>query len=264
RCRPSAAHIAIDHAQRRQPAEAAVRPGTCERRGRRAADERADPRHRRRRACRNLSDHARAVRPRVRSDHDLVRSRGGGRHRRYRDHALPRPHGRTLRGRRHRHAHDPCRHHASHPGNPMTERSTAGAGSGVGAAADPLRGRLTHARLFFWAQTVGIVILLAVILTTPGFLAEPSILALLTTVSFIGCVAIGMTLITISGNIMSFALGATVGVTAMVFILAANWLGLGAGVLVGLAFGSLLTGLQGLLIGWVRANPIIVSIAALA
>jgi ribose/xylose/arabinose/galactoside ABC-type transport system permease subunit len=63
---------------------------------------------------------------------------------------------------------------------------------------------------------------------------------------------------------MSFALGATVGVTAMVFILAANRLGLGLGLLVGLMFGSLLTGLQGLLIGWVRANPIIVSIAALA
>jgi ribose/xylose/arabinose/galactoside ABC-type transport system permease subunit len=38
----------------------------------------------------------------------------------------------------------------------------------------------------------------------------------------------------------------------------------GLGLLVGLTFGSLLTGLQGLLIGWVRANPIIVSIAALA
>src|SRR5262249_19300545 len=61
-----------------------------------------------------------------------------------------------------------------------------------------------------------------------------------------------------------FALGATVGVTAMVFILAANWLGFGLGLVVGLLFGSLLTGLQGLLIGWVRANPIIVSIAALA
>jgi ribose/xylose/arabinose/galactoside ABC-type transport system permease subunit len=77
-------------------------------------------------------------------------------------------------------------------------------------------------------------------------------------------VAIGMTLITISGNIMSFALGATVGVTAMVFILASNWLGFGLGLVVGLLFGSLLTGLQGLMIGWVRANPIIVSIAALA
>src|SRR5262249_23898972 len=61
-----------------------------------------------------------------------------------------------------------------------------------------------------------------------------------------------------------FALGATVGVTAMVFILAANWLGFGLGLVVGLLFGSLLTGLKGLLIGWVRANPIIVSIAALA
>jgi ribose/xylose/arabinose/galactoside ABC-type transport system permease subunit len=77
-------------------------------------------------------------------------------------------------------------------------------------------------------------------------------------------VAIGMTLITVSGNIMSFALGATVGVTAMVFILASNWLGFDFGLVVGLLFGSLLTGLQGLMIGWVRANPIIVSIAALA
>jgi ribose/xylose/arabinose/galactoside ABC-type transport system permease subunit len=50
----------------------------------------------------------------------------------------------------------------------------------------------------------------------------------------------------------------------MVFILASNWLGFGLGLVVGLLFGSLLTGLQGLLIGWVRANPIIVSIAALA
>jgi ribose/xylose/arabinose/galactoside ABC-type transport system permease subunit len=146
----------------------------------------------------------------------------------------------------------------------MTERSSAGAGSVVSVRTDPLQARLGRARLFSWAQTIGILALLAVILATPGFLAGPSILSLLTTVSFIGCVAIGMTLITISGNIMSFALGATVGVTAMVFILAANVLGLGLGLLVGLLFGSLLTGLQGLLIGWVRANPIIVSIAALA
>jgi ribose/xylose/arabinose/galactoside ABC-type transport system permease subunit len=132
------------------------------------------------------------------------------------------------------------------------------------AAADPPPVRFERARLFSWAQTIGIIVLLAVIVATPGFLARPSILSLLTTVSFIGCVAIGMTLITISGNIMSFALGATVGVTAMVFTVASNWLGFGMGLALGLLFGSLLTGLQGLLIGWVRANPIIVSIAALA
>jgi ribose/xylose/arabinose/galactoside ABC-type transport system permease subunit len=109
-----------------------------------------------------------------------------------------------------------------------------------------------------------LVVLVAVILSTPGFLAGPSILSLLTTVSFIGCVAIGMTLITISGNIMSFSLGATVGVTAMVFILAVNALGFGLGLIAGMVFGSVVTGLQGFAVGWVRANPIIVSIAALA
>ena len=145
----------------------------------------------------------------------------------------------------------------------MTERLPSGADSAV-AAADLRWMRFDRARVFSWAQTIGVIVLLAVIFATPGFLAKPSILSFLTTVSFIGCVAIGMTLITISGNIMSFALGATVGVTAMVFILASNRLGFDFGLVVGLLFGSLLTGLQGLMIGWVRANPIIVSIAALA
>jgi ribose/xylose/arabinose/galactoside ABC-type transport system permease subunit len=119
-------------------------------------------------------------------------------------------------------------------------------------------------RMFSAAQAGGIIVLAAVIITTPGFLSGPSLLSLLATVSFIGCVAIGMTLITISGNIMSFSLGATVGATAMVFILAVNWLGFALGLLTCLIFGAALTALQGFLIGWVRANPIIVSIAALA
>jgi ribose/xylose/arabinose/galactoside ABC-type transport system permease subunit len=123
---------------------------------------------------------------------------------------------------------------------------------------------LDRAQVFSATQVIGLLALAAVVLATPGFLAEPSILSLLTTVSFIGCVAVGMTLITISGNIMSFALGASVGVTAMVFILAVNRLGFAPGLLAGFAFGSVITGLQGFAVGWLRANPIIVSIAALA
>jgi ribose/xylose/arabinose/galactoside ABC-type transport system permease subunit len=83
----------------------------------------------------------------------------------------------------------------------MIERSPE-ADSADAAATDPLRARFDRARVFSWAQIIGIIVLLAVIFATPGFLAGPSILSLLTTVSFIGCVAIGMTLITISGNIM--------------------------------------------------------------
>jgi ribose/xylose/arabinose/galactoside ABC-type transport system permease subunit len=145
----------------------------------------------------------------------------------------------------------------------VSENSTIPAGA---SAAMPGRTRPwpDRAQVFSAAQAIGLLALAAVVLTTPGFLAGPSILSLLTTVSFIGCVAIGMTLITVSGNIMSFALGATVGVTAMVFILAVNALGFGPGLLAGLCFGSAITGLQGFAVGWLRANPIIVSIAALA
>src|SRR3954453_5826433 len=142
---------------------------------------------------------------------------------------------------------------------PLAERAIAAdVREGMGARAGEPRNYVGIVR------AIVLVVLAAVALTTPGFLSQPSILSLLTTISFIGCVAVGMTLITISGNIMSFALGALVGVTAMVFILATNRLGFGAGLLVGVIFGSVLTGLQGLLIGLVRANPIIISIAALA
>jgi ribose/xylose/arabinose/galactoside ABC-type transport system permease subunit len=106
------------------------------------------------------------------------------------------------------------------------------------------------------------LILCAIALSTPGFFSRPALTSLLTTVSFIGCVAVGMTLITISGNIMSFSLGALVGASAMVFILAVNIGGMFFGLLIAILFGGLVNCIQGFLIGWVRANPIIVSIAA--
>ncbi|MGE0747842.1 MAG: ABC transporter permease [Rhodospirillales bacterium] len=105
--------------------------------------------------------------------------------------------------------------------------------------------------------------LIAVALATPGFTAAPSLLALVTTMSFIGCVAVGMTLVTISGNIMAFCFGATVAASAIVFA-AALPLGFVLAAAIALGFGAVVTGLQGLVIGSVRANPIIVSIAVLA
>ena len=114
------------------------------------------------------------------------------------------------------------------------------------------------------ARGLGAAVLVALALVTPGFLSAPSLLSLATTVSFVGCIAVGMTLITISGNIMSFSLGATAGASAMVFIWVANHVGLPVAFVAALAFGSAITGVQGFLIGLVRANPIIVSIAAFA
>jgi len=100
-------------------------------------------------------------------------------------------------------------------------------------------------------------------LTTPGFTSPISINALLNAISFIGCVAVGMTFITLTGNIMSLCLGATVSASALVFLAS-----LSAGVLpaflIAIAFGVVITAAQGALVGFFRANPILVSIAGLS
>jgi ribose/xylose/arabinose/galactoside ABC-type transport system permease subunit len=106
------------------------------------------------------------------------------------------------------------------------------------------------------------IALAVVALATPSFLSVPSLTTLLTTISFVGCLAAAMTFITISGNIMSFALGAAAAVSAMVFVIVLNAAGYAAGVVAALAAGAAITAAQGCLIGFLRANPIIVSIAA--
>jgi ribose/xylose/arabinose/galactoside ABC-type transport system permease subunit len=152
----------------------------------------------------------------------------------------------------------------------VTERSVQGGAQSVsvGLAGPPPRGGagpwLTRHRVVP-ALRWGFLLLIAVVaLATPGFVSAPSLLALLTTVSFLGCIAVGMTLITISGNIMSFSLGATAGASTIIFLNVFNGAGLAAGLAAALAFGILVCLAQGLLIGRLGANPIIVSIASVA
>lgn len=99
--------------------------------------------------------------------------------------------------------------------------------------------------------------------STPGFFTTVSLFSLLNTTSLIGCVAIGMTFITLSGNTMSFSLGILLSTSGIVFI-AALPVGLTAALLAAFAFGAALMAAQGFVIGYLRANPIIVSLAALA
>lgn len=100
-------------------------------------------------------------------------------------------------------------------------------------------------------------------LTTPGFLTPLSVNALLTAVSFVGCVAVGMTFITLTGNIMSLALGATTSASALIFLACLSF-GILPAFVATLLFGIVLTGAQGFLVGFFRANPILVSVAALS
>lgn len=109
----------------------------------------------------------------------------------------------------------------------------------------------------------GAATILAWALATPGFLSPLSISSMLTSISFVGCVAVGMTFITLSGNIMSLALGATVSAAAVVFMASLST-GEAVAAFIALVFAGALTAVQGFIIGYFRANPILVSIAALA
>ena len=109
-----------------------------------------------------------------------------------------------------------------------------------------------------------LVALTAIALTSPGFLSAANLLALMTTASFVGCVAVGMTLITVSGNIMSFSLGATVSATTIVFVGSLLSWGIIPAIVLSLMFGAAVALAQGLIIGWLGANPIVVSIASFA
>jgi ribose/xylose/arabinose/galactoside ABC-type transport system permease subunit len=138
--------------------------------------------------------------------------------------------------------------------------------SGSLAPARPVR-RLDPARSRKALRAVQIcapLLLAAVGAATPGFVSTPSLYAVLTSMSYVGCIALGMTLITLSGNVMSFSLAATTTATTVVFVFAANVFGLAIALGLALAFGACVSGLQGLAIGWLRANPIIISIAALS
>ena len=118
-------------------------------------------------------------------------------------------------------------------------------------------------RVLVAIRLAAVLALIAVAATTHGFFTAVSLFSLLNTTSFIGCVAVGMTFITLSGNIMSFALGVTLSTSGMVFM-AVLPLGLIPALLIAFAFGAAITGIQGVVIGYFRANPIIVSMAALA
>ena len=97
-------------------------------------------------------------------------------------------------------------------------------------------------------------------LTTPGFFTLGNLQAILTSTIFVGMIAVGMTLIMISGAFVSLALGTTATAAAM-FYIAALPLGVPVAIAMTLLVALLIGAIQGIAIGGWNANPIIVTIA---
>ncbi|MFO0991192.1 MAG: ABC transporter permease [Hyphomicrobiales bacterium] len=100
-------------------------------------------------------------------------------------------------------------------------------------------------------------------LTTPGFFTLGNLQAILTSTIFVGMVAVGMTLIMISGAFVSLALGTTATAAAMLYM-AALPLGLPSAIILTLLAAAVIGMIQGIAIGGWNANSIIVTIAVAA
>jgi ribose/xylose/arabinose/galactoside ABC-type transport system permease subunit len=110
---------------------------------------------------------------------------------------------------------------------------------------------------------VGIFALIVLVgsLTTTGFATVENLKAILQSSAFVGIIAVGMTVIMLSGNVFSMSLGTTAAVTAITFLWALEY-GTVAAIVLTILLGLGICAVQGWIVGAIGANPIIVTIAA--
>jgi len=123
-------------------------------------------------------------------------------------------------------------------------------------------------RRFGWADValglwIGVLTVLVVYgaTTTTGFMTVSNLKAILTAAAFVGIIAVGLTVIVLSGNLFSLALGQTVAVTAMLFLYTLQF-GLALAIVLTLLLGLVIGAVQGFAVGAWGANPIIITIGA--
>lgn len=131
----------------------------------------------------------------------------------------------------------------------------------VAATAAPARPQ-THAGLLAKiAYGTVAAAALVFLLTTDGFATSDNMKAVLLSSSLVGMLAIGQTLIMISGSFFSLSLGTSTAASAMVFLWALQW-GTVPAIILAILFGAAVSAIQGLPVGAWGANPIIVTIGA--
>jgi ribose/xylose/arabinose/galactoside ABC-type transport system permease subunit len=115
------------------------------------------------------------------------------------------------------------------------------------------------------ALDVGIAVVVAAVIIagvlTDRFFSLANARAILASTALTGITAVGATLVMIAGSAVSLAVSQTATVVAMIF-LATQQLGLAAAIVLALLCGAAITALQGAIVGFWAANPIVLTIAA--
>ncbi len=139
----------------------------------------------------------------------------------------------------------------------MTEASTT-------LAAEKTRFPITISPARVHATVIQLVLVVMIVLAAifvPHFLSATNISAILYAGAPVGIVAIGLALITMSGNLFVLSLAATAALASITFAMLSSGNIAGA-ILLTLLIGALVGILQGVVVVSFRSNPIITSIAA--
>jgi ribose/xylose/arabinose/galactoside ABC-type transport system permease subunit len=106
-------------------------------------------------------------------------------------------------------------------------------------------------------ELILVLLILIMSLTTAGFLTIDNLLNILRNMSLQGCIAFGMTMVIISGEI-DLSIGSTVALTGVIVGLTsgklAGVMGMGAAAVIGILLSFVATGLIGLFNGWLLAR----------
>lgn len=148
------------------------------------------------------------------------------------------------------------------PGDDPAEQTDAGT-----ATATRVQGAFSRVSARWRPDSLDIgiaVVVLAVIVAgtlTTRFFSLDNARAILASSAWVGIAAIGATVVMIAGSLVSLAVAQTATVAAMIF-LSTQQFGLPAAIVLALASGLAITALQGTVIGFWTANPIVLTIAA--
>lgn len=133
-----------------------------------------------------------------------------------------------------------------------------------GRAPEPRAGVLRSSRItrvVAGAAALGILAVLAIAVSTSGFLTVANGQAIALSVAVTIILAIGLTFITLGGNLFSLSLGATVLGSAALFLASLKF-GIVPAILLSLLGGAIVGAMQGAFVGGIEANPIVTTLAA--
>lgn len=124
----------------------------------------------------------------------------------------------------------------------------------------PSRGRQAIRWVDIGVPAVIVVLIVIGGLSSPSFLTVSNLLNVLTSVSIVGIVALGMMFVVISGSWADLSVPAVIATGAIITLSLQPALGTLPAFAVGIILGAAAGAINGILIGYVRANPIIVTL----